>query len=99
MDKDKPLILCCADTMSEKAQKNIVNFIEDGGKVYILSTLPSLNESFECCTILKDYLGDIVEDMQVVLSGLNKDDKVVVQGLQKVQNGAPVQPTIVLKNK
>ena len=44
-------------------------------------------------------LGDIVEDMQVVLSGLNKDDKVVVQGLQKVQNGAPVQPTIVLKNK
>ncbi|MBQ2811261.1 MAG: efflux RND transporter periplasmic adaptor subunit [Alphaproteobacteria bacterium] len=40
-------------------------------------------------------LGDVVEDMQVVLSGLNGDEKVIIQGLQKVQSGMKVNPTKV----
>ncbi|MBO7244847.1 MAG: efflux RND transporter periplasmic adaptor subunit [Alphaproteobacteria bacterium] len=40
-------------------------------------------------------LGDVYEDMQVVLSGLNADDKVIVQGLQKVKNGMLVNATLV----
>ena len=44
-------------------------------------------------------LGDVFEDKQVVLSGLEPTDKVVVQGLQKVRNGMMVNPTLVSKNQ
>ena len=37
-------------------------------------------------------LGKVIEDKQVVLDGLNKTDKVIVQGLQKVQAGSSVRP-------
>ena len=40
-------------------------------------------------------LGDVVEDNQVVLSGLNESDRVIVQGLQRVKNGSKVNPTLV----
>lgn len=40
-------------------------------------------------------LGDVIEDRQVVLEGLDKDDKVVVQGLQKVRDGGDVNPIFV----
>ena len=40
-------------------------------------------------------LGDVYEDMQVVLSGLNPEDKVIVQGLQKVKSGMKVNATLV----
>lgn len=61
LDIEKPLLIFSPDTMSEKAQNNVVNFIENGGKVYILATLPTLNEAFEPCTVLRDYLGKIKE--------------------------------------
>lgn len=38
-------------------------------------------------------LGDAVDDMQVVESGLNGDEKVIVQGLQKVRTGIKVNVT------
>ena len=40
-------------------------------------------------------LGDVYEDMQVVLSGLEETDKVIIQGLQKVRNGIKVNSTII----
>jgi len=40
-------------------------------------------------------LGDIVDDYQVVLSGLEENDKVVVEGLQKVHSGGEVKPIFV----
>ena len=40
-------------------------------------------------------LGDIVDDYQVVLSGLEENDLVVVEGLQKVHNGGEVKPIFV----
>ena len=40
-------------------------------------------------------LGDVIEDKQVVLEGLDKGDKVVVQGLQKVRDGGDVNPIFV----
>ncbi len=40
-------------------------------------------------------LGDVVGDSQIVLSGLEETDRVIVQGLQKVRNGLKVQPTLV----
>ncbi len=44
-------------------------------------------------------LGAVFEDKQVVLSGLEPTDKVIVQGLQKVRNGIKVQPTLVEQDR
>jgi beta-galactosidase len=57
LDIDKPLIIMSPDTMSEKAQRNVIEFMERGGNVYVLATLPTLNERFEPCTLLRDYIG------------------------------------------
>ena len=40
-------------------------------------------------------LGDLIGVSQVVKSGLKPDDKVIVQGLQKVQNGTKVKAELV----
>ena len=40
-------------------------------------------------------LGDVIEDKQVVLNGLDGSEKVIVQGLQKVRAGIKVNPTEV----
>lgn len=40
-------------------------------------------------------LGDVIGSKQVVLSGLNKDDKVVVQGLQRLKSGTKVKSTML----
>lgn len=40
-------------------------------------------------------LGDVVGSMQVVKKGLEAGDKVIVQGLQKVQNGVKVKAALV----
>lgn len=40
-------------------------------------------------------LGDLIGVSQVVKSGLKPDDKVIVQGLQKVRNGAKVRAELV----
>ena len=42
-------------------------------------------------------LGDVVDDMQIVNSGLGDEDIVVIQGLQKVRNGSEVKPIFVNK--
>ena len=40
-------------------------------------------------------LGDVIDDRQVVLSGLEENDFVVVEGIQKVRNGSEVKPIFV----
>ncbi len=40
-------------------------------------------------------LGDPVEDYQIVMEGLNPEDKVIIQGLQKVKNGQTVKAQLV----
>lgn len=40
-------------------------------------------------------LGDPVEDYQIVLEGLKPEDKVIIQGLQKVKNGQEVKAQLV----
>ena len=43
-------------------------------------------------------LGEIIEDKQVVLSGLSPEDKVIIQGLQKVRDGQKVRAQLVSDN-
>jgi len=40
-------------------------------------------------------LGDVIDDKQVVLSGLNEGEFVVVEGIQKVRSGGEVKPIFV----
>lgn len=40
-------------------------------------------------------LGDVLGDSQIVLEGLSPDDKVIIQGLQKIQNGQKVKASLV----
>lgn len=40
-------------------------------------------------------LGDVIGDKQVVESGLDEGEKVVVKGVQKIANGMKVQPALV----
>lgn len=60
-DTDKPLILCGSDVLSEASQKNIVSFLEAGGKLLAMQTLPTLNEDLMPCTVLRDYIGITME--------------------------------------
>ena len=57
IDISKPLIICSPDSMSLKAQNNVIKFIERGGKLLLLSTIPMTDENFEPCTALYDFLG------------------------------------------
>ena len=54
---DKPLILGAPETLSRKAQENIIKFLENGGKLFVLPILPSLDENYDPCTLLRDYIG------------------------------------------
>lgn len=40
-------------------------------------------------------LGEVIGDSQIVLDGLTLEDKVIIQGLQKVQNGQKVKAQLV----
>lgn len=48
-------------------------------------------------TVEQKYLqlGDVIDDNQVVISGLDGTEKVIIQGLQKIKNGMSVVPTSV----
>lgn len=57
IDVNKPLVICCPDTMSLHAQNNVIDFVKRGGKLLLLSAIPSMDENFEPCTVLRDYIG------------------------------------------
>lgn len=40
-------------------------------------------------------LGPKIEGLRIVRSGLNKDDTIVVKGLQRVRPGSPVSPEVI----
>lgn len=56
-DIKKPLILCASDAMSKKSQENVVEFLKKGGNLLLFTTVPTLDENYNPCTILKDYIG------------------------------------------
>ena len=70
---------------------------EDANGTYVMT----VNEKNGKYFVKQKYiqLGDVVEDWQVVISGLDKNDKVIVQGLQKVRDGAEVNPIFVSTGK
>lgn len=57
LDPSIPLILPTASAMASSAQKAVVRFIEEGGRVLIFGVLPTTDEAYRPCTVLRDYLG------------------------------------------
>ncbi len=57
LDLSMPLIVPCPSNMSADAQQKLINFVEAGGRLLIMGDLPSTNESFEPCDLLRKYLG------------------------------------------
>ena len=96
LDGTRPLLVLSPETMSERAQKNVAEFIEQGGSVYLLGTLPSLNDSFAPCTILRDYLGEVEEmpnpsqNPAVLIDGQRVFYVTCTQALKKIPAGAEV---------
>ena len=78
--------------LSEDANGTYVMTVEESGKD---------NEGNSLFVAKQKYiqLGDVIDDKQVVLSGLNENDKVIVQGLQKVRDNIEVKPIFLSVNE
>ena len=72
---------------------------EDVHGTYVMTVKKSADGKY---TAEQKYikLGDVIDDFQIVLSGLKENDLVVVEGLQKVHDGAEIKPIFVdVENK
>jgi len=58
---ETPLMVICSSSMSREKQKRLVRFIQQGGKAIFAPVIPVLDENFESCPILVDFLGFSVE--------------------------------------
>ena len=56
-DRTLPLVVVCASAMAAEKQRRLVRFLETGGQALLLPVLPVVDERFEPCTLLADYLG------------------------------------------
>lgn len=56
LDIRRVLWLPCACSLSSSAQRNVVNFLESGGKLILGPVIPTFDEEFRSCRILADYL-------------------------------------------
>lgn len=54
---DLPLVIVSAASMSAAKQQRVIDFLKNGGRALITPILPDLNEQFQPCTLLADYLG------------------------------------------
>jgi len=58
--KDKtPIIVVSSVAMPADKQRNIVEFLKQGGNVILSAIVPTLDENFNACTILSDYIGKL----------------------------------------
>ena len=62
----------------------------DLGKKFVLVLDGNNNSAYRSVE-----LGPKIEGLRIVRSGLNKDDTIIVKGLQRVRPGAPVTPEVV----
>jgi beta-galactosidase len=60
-DVSTPLLVVCASSMARRMQENLVRFLQNGGRALFLPVLPTLDEYFQPCTLLLDFLGAPVQ--------------------------------------
>jgi beta-galactosidase len=56
-DISKPLIVVSSSSMSLANQLRLMDFLKKGGRILITPVLPSMDERFNACTELADFLG------------------------------------------
>lgn len=56
-DTGKPLVVSSSVCMAEAVQKNLIAFVKAGGKLILMPVIPSMDENFNKCTCLMDFLG------------------------------------------
>jgi hypothetical protein len=79
-DIGKPLVVTSADMMPRKMQENVVKFIQKGGKTMIVPVVPTVDENYIPCTILKDFLFNM-ENKKIAIRDYKVrtcDDKLLV---------------------
>ncbi|MDR1542506.1 MAG: beta-galactosidase [Clostridiales bacterium] len=54
---EKPLLIPTSACMAKALQAGVTAFLRRGGRVLLSPTIPYLDENFNPCTILSDYLG------------------------------------------
>ena len=54
---DKPLVVCASVSLSRKAQENLKAFVQNGGKLWLLPFVPSMDENMEPYSVLLDFFG------------------------------------------
>ncbi len=57
LDTTRPLFVICPSCMSAKSQQAIIDFVECGGNVLLMPTLPEFDENGRPLTLLADYVG------------------------------------------
>ncbi len=57
LDLSRPLIVPAPSAMSKQAQQKLIDFVENGGQLLILGTLPETDQDLNPCTLLREYLG------------------------------------------
>jgi beta-galactosidase len=55
--KDKPLVVVSSACMSLKIQQNLIEYVKSGGTMFIVPEIPCMDENFEPCTVLADFIG------------------------------------------
>lgn len=58
-DTQTPLMLATSNCLSHDSQQRLVKFLEAGGKLLLAPVLPTLDENFNPCSVLVDYLGSV----------------------------------------
>lgn len=55
--RDTPLVVAMCSVMGRARQERLVRFLESGGKALLAPVLPTHDERWEPCTVLRDFLG------------------------------------------
>ncbi len=56
MNLDKPLFVPTSVCMALEVQKNLVDFVKSGGMLLLAPVIPYMDENFNKCELLKDFL-------------------------------------------
>lgn len=54
---DKPLIVATSDCMAAAVQERLIQFVKNGGQLLLAPVIPYMDENFNPCTLLKEFLG------------------------------------------
>lgn len=54
---EKPLVVSTSVVMARKVQERLINFVRQGGQLMLTPVIPYLDENFNSCTLLQDFLG------------------------------------------